>query len=76
MERYDTYIGSNVSAWNVVFAIDDVDYAICTLKNNKAAGPDSLTIENLQHAGGRLPVFLTKLFDICLVHGFVPENIL
>ena len=62
MERYDTYIGSDVSAHNIVFAVDDVDYAIQTLKNNKAAGPDCLTAEHLQYASGRLPVLLTKTF--------------
>ena len=68
-----SHIGSNKSACNV-FAVEDVNYAIQTLKNNKAAGSDSLTAEHLRHAGSRLPVLLTKLFNTCLVHGFVLDN--
>ena len=61
MERYDTYIGYNVSACNVVFAVENMDYSIRTFKENKVAGPDSLTTEHFQHAGDELQVLLTKL---------------
>ena len=74
MERCDLYIGSNVSACNVGFAVEDMDYAICTLKSNKVAGSDNMSAEHLQHAIDRLPVLVTKLFNTCLVHDFVPDD--
>ena len=44
-----------------------VNYAIRTLKNNKAAS-------HLQHASGRLPVLLTKLFKYLFITYFVLDN--
>ena len=70
----NVHIGSVVSACKIVFAVEDADYAIPTLKDNKAVGPGSLTAENLQHVGNRLPVLLTKVFNTCLVYGFVPDD--
>ena len=37
-------------------------------------GPDNLTVEHLLNAGGGAPFLLSKLFNSCLVHGFVPHK--
>ena len=44
------------------------------VKCKKATGPDNLTVEHLQNAGGSAPFLLSKLFNSCLVHGFVKHE--
>ena len=56
----------------IVFTAADVDNALHAVKCNKAAGPDNLTAEHLQNARSRVSFLLSKLFNNCLVHGFVP----
>ena len=56
----------------IVFTAADVDNDMHAVKCNNAAGPDNLTVEHLQNAGGRVPFLLSKLFNSCLVHVFVP----
>ena len=56
------------------FSVGDVECAVHALKCNKAADSDLLSAEHLQCAGSRLSVLLTKLFNSCLVHGYVPDS--
>ena len=71
---YEKYMEQHESAVDVVFAVKDVDWAIRSLKNNKAAGPDGLISEHGLFAESRLLVLLAKMFNSCLVHSFVPES--
>jgi len=41
---------------------------------NKAPGPDFILAEHLLYAGESLCFFLNLLFNMCTVHGFVPNS--
>ena len=73
VECYEEYLQRN-DHLHVVFSVEDVECAVHALKCNKAASPDLLGAEHLQCAGGRIPVLLTKLFNSCLVHDYVPDS--
>ena len=57
-----------------MFTIDGVKNAIANLKKNKAPGSDGIYPEMIIYAGDVLVDRLTKLFNMCLVHGFVPDS--
>jgi len=41
---------------------------------NKAPRPDLISAEHLLYAGESLCFFLSVLFNMCIVHGFVPSS--
>ena len=43
---------------------------------NKAPGPDCISAENLLYADESLRLFLSELFNICIVHGDIPNSCL
>ena len=74
MENFEKYLHNDKCLNVIVFTAADIDNAMHAVKCNKAAGPDNLTVEHLMNAGGRVPFLLSKLFNSCLVHGFVPHK--
>ena len=57
-----------------VFGVDLVDSVISTsLKRGKAPGLDSLTVEHFTYAHPSVVVHLTRLFNLILKHGYVPN---
>ena len=75
--RYDlkrpTYCGT---PWSdaMLFDVALVDSAICDSSPGKAAGLDNLTAEHLQYSHPVLPLILTKLFNVMLRFGCVPDG--
>jgi hypothetical protein len=57
-----------------LFDVELVGNIISDLKRGKAAGLDTLTAEHLQCCHPILPTILTKLFNLMLLCGHVPEN--
>ena len=43
---------------------------------NKAPGPDCISAEHLLYADESLCFFLSKLFNMCIVHGYIPNSCL
>ena len=75
--RYDlkipTYCGT---PWSdaMLFDVALIDSVICNSSRGKAAGLDHLTAEHLQYSHPVLPLILTKLFNIMLRFGCVPDG--
>ena len=59
---------------DLMLSESDVEAVIKTLKVNKATGSDGLMAKHLKFSGRRLLFFITKLFNGCLKHGFVPDS--
>ena len=73
-ENFEKYMHNDKCLNAIVFTAADFDNAMHAVKCNKAARSDILTVEHLQNAGSRVPVLFNKLFNSCLVHGFVPHK--
>jgi len=43
---------------------------------NKAPGPDCISAEHLLYADQSLRFFLSELFNMCIVHGYIPNSCL
>ena len=56
------------------FDAELVGTVIKNLKRGKAAGLDTLTAEHLQYAHYVLPCLLAKLFNLIILHGYVPDS--
>jgi len=41
---------------------------------NKAPGPDCISAEHLLYADESLRFFLSELFNMCIVHGYIPNS--
>jgi len=67
------YIGAPLSK-DQLFDAELVETIICDLKRGKAAGLDGLTAEHLQHCLHLLPCILAKLFNLMLLHSYVPKS--
>ncbi|XP_039287770.1 uncharacterized protein LOC111047670 [Nilaparvata lugens] len=51
----------------------EVERAIVRLKEGKAAGPDRISNEELKAGGKKVIEILTRLFNLCLTNGKIPE---
>lgn len=58
------------------FTCKEVKKAINNTNRGKSPAHDGLSIEHLQHAGPLLPRVLTLLFNSCLGHSYLPENLM
>lgn len=67
------YIGDPCTT-ELSFDTELVENIIVHLKRGKAAGLDALTAEHLQFCHPILPCILSKLFNLCLTRGLVPEQ--
>ena len=54
----------------------DVQLIIGSMTRGKSPGHDGLSIEHLQHAGPHLPRLLSMLFNLCLSHSYLPEEMI
>lgn len=54
----------------------EVSLIIKSMTKGKSPGHDSLSIEHLQHAGPHLPRLLAMLFNLCLSHSYLPEEMI
>ena len=46
------------------------------LPSNKSPGPDCISAEHLLYADESLRLFLSELFNMCIVHGYIPNSCL
>jgi hypothetical protein len=67
------YIGDPLTD-DLLIDIELVDNIISQLKRGKAAGLDGLTAEHLQYSHPVLPCILSKLFNLCVFNGVVPDQ--
>jgi hypothetical protein len=54
----------------------DLRDAIQQLKCRKSCGPDGMNAEALKHSGHVLSVHLTLLFNMCLCHCYLPDELI
>lgn len=54
----------------------EINHAICSLVDNKAAGLDHITAEHLKFASQRLTVLLSVCFTGFFVHGCLPPDLI
>jgi hypothetical protein len=71
---YDKLVVDSANSVYMPFTVNEVRLAIADLKKGKAAGLDKVTPEMIVYAGDLLPLAITILFNMCLVHGFVPSS--
>ena len=57
-----------------VVTIHDVCNALLNQKRDKAAGPDGIQMEALLYSGPRLRLYLSILFNLFLLYGYVPDR--
>lgn len=55
------------------FTMHDVILAIGDQKTGKAPGPDGINMEALKHSGNRLKLYLSILFNLLMLYGYVPD---
>jgi len=56
-----------------LLTLDDVIYAINKQKRGKAPGPDGIHMEAFIFGCRRLFLYLSILFNLCLMYGYVPD---
>ena len=57
-----------------LFYVETVDNIMSKLKGDKAAGRDEIASEHLLFSHPALTLVLTRLLDIMLLNGFLPDN--
>ena len=55
---------------------DIVNSLIRKLQRNRSAGCEGMSAEHLIYAHRVLAVYLSILFNVCLLHGYMPQNCL
>ena len=75
VKQYNNYVHNIDIVNNIIHTEDEVKCSVNSLQKEKIAGQDNIAAEYLQFVGGRLINLLTKLFNVCLVHGYVPDAI-
>ena len=71
--EYDTY-DDGTATENFLASFYDVVNAIKCLGSGKSCGPDGIYAEHLLHAPRDLVIHVTILFNLMLIHGFVPDD--
>ena len=56
-------------------SLQSVDHSI-DCKNYLGPGPDCVSAEHLLYADESLRFFLSELFNMCIVHGYIPSSCL
>ena len=74
MAAYESLIADPVNLAYAPFTVSELKLAIAKLKKGKSPGMDKVTPEMVLFAGGLLPIALTNLFNMCLLHGVVPSS--
>ena len=72
------YFGASMSEGDTnkfkVLTVDDIQEAVSVLKRNKACGDDSVYAEHIIHASITFYNLLTRFFNQCMVHGYLPAG--
>jgi hypothetical protein len=71
---YDAYASNVNNQCYTPFSIMDVKIAVAKLKKGKSPGSDNISPEHILYAGDTFVNALTDLFNMCIVHGFVPDS--
>ena len=56
------------------FTLTDIKLAIFNLKLSKSPGLDEIVPEIIRYADNPLAVIMMKLFNLCIIHGYVPYS--
>ena len=70
-EKFINYVGDGIDS-NDFFSVELVCKLICERKTGKAAGLDKISTEHLLHCHPLVYVYLTYLFNLMLLTGYVP----
>ncbi|XP_026328610.1 uncharacterized protein LOC113236665 [Hyposmocoma kahamanoa] len=60
----------------VSFSFKEVDRITKTMTRGKSPGHDGLSIEHFLHAGAHLPRVPKMLFNLCISHCYLPNNLM
>jgi hypothetical protein len=63
----------SVTPANCVFTLFDIICALNKQKRGKSPGPDGINMEAFIFSGPKLKLYLSILFNLFLLHGFVPD---
>ena len=58
----------------ITFGIEDIDRVMNSFKFGKAEGADGISAEHLRYAHPSIAVHLSNLFNLILLHGYVPND--
>ena len=61
-----------VSSFNPILSVYDIFSAVASQKCGKATGPDGIHMEAFIYSGHRLKLCLSILFNLFILHGYVP----
>ena len=61
---------------NHLFNVSDIRDVINNMERGKAGALDGICAEHLLYSGDRLPVLLTLLFNMCILHGYLPPQMI
>ena len=68
---------SSVKQTDIIkFQVTDVYESLKSLKCGKSAGKDTLQSEHYKYAAPSLGVLLCMLFNACISHGYLPQNLM
>ena len=71
--RRPSYHGLQPS-YDVSFDVELIESIVCNMKRGKAAGIDDITVEHLQYCHPSIYVSLSKLFNLMIEYGIVPDE--
>jgi hypothetical protein len=72
VEHFDSYKTENIHT----ITNADMCNAIQQLKCRKSCGPDGIAAEAIKYSGHLLSVHLTLLFNMCLCHCYLPDELI
>jgi len=73
MSQRLTYIGTPYDK-SYHMNVELVENMLSKMKRGQAAGLDGLTVEHLTHSHPILLLIIVKLFNLCLLAGYVPHT--
>jgi len=73
INKRPNYVGTPHSN-DYLFDAELVDKIVQSMKRGKAAGLDCLTVEHILHSHPAIFTVLSKIFNLLIAHGFVPDE--
>ena len=67
---------SDIKKCITLFNVYEIRKVNDSLEKGKSGGLDNLSAEHLLYAGQRLDIMLSLLFNLCIVHGFLPDHLI
>jgi hypothetical protein len=74
LSRKAEIVNFSEHAQHMQISVQDVNEAINKIQTNKASGFDKITIEHINYAHPSVIIILTRLFNIMIKTGFVPDD--